>query len=288
MKPIQSILILLSLFLTFSCDDDTQTNEDTDDMMSLDWILLMKGGDYYGSSQYFYVESCDGYVECSYYESYNENNDTYYTQCDNDEYEGYNCKCDEYDDECGECRLTIPYGYRVNSCDGYELCVSNNSKYDCCYEYEYNDYDSLGNIIDTEKSYYYYEYLFNEYILYWNNDLLVCNGSYCDEEDLGWYDYDIVIPSHIPKIETNDCEGEYNYCEREEYFHPNCDTPLDTTITIDSKNISFEKMGWLDRENSNNKFGYIHYYPLDKYLIFEGDDDLDISSYKVVDYQRKE
>ena len=74
MKPTKYILILLSLLLTFSCDDDTQTNEDTDDMMSLDWILLKKGVD-----TDFYVESCDGYVEF---------NEGIY-----DEYVRYECRC---------------------------------------------------------------------------------------------------------------------------------------------------------------------------------------------------
>ena len=91
MKPTKSILFLLSFFIIFSCDEDTQTNEDTDDMMSLDWILLKKGVD-----TDFYVESCDGYVECSYYEYYSPNTDTYYTVCDNSEDEVYNCRCDEY------------------------------------------------------------------------------------------------------------------------------------------------------------------------------------------------
>jgi len=209
-----------------------------------------------------------------------------------------------FDDECGECRLTIPYNYRVNSCDGYELCVGNNSKYDCCYEneiwiYQYDEdenviyeYDDNGYWIgETEIRYYYNEYLFNEYILYWNDDLLVCNGNNCDEESWNFsnYDYDIVIPSHIPRNVTTDCD---NQCESETYFHPNCDTPIDTTITIGSKNVSIEKMGWLERDNTNNSnnnyYGYIHYYPLDNFLILENGSDIDISNYKIVDYQRKE
>ena len=268
MKPTQSILILLSLFLTFSCDDDTQTNEDTDDMMSLDWILLKKG-----VTTNFYVESCDGYIECSYYEFYNENNDTYYTYCDMDEYESYNCKCDEYDNECGECRLTTLHFFRVNSCDGYELC--GNISYDCCYEYEIRiyQYDDDGNIInewddngnwigETEIKYKYMEYLFNEYILLWNDDLSV---SYVfpfppHVEP----DFDIVIPSYFPKDRTSDCDN--GDCEDVSFFHPNCDTPLDTTMTIGSKSILFEKMGWLNRDVGNS-LGYIHYYQLDDYLL---------------------
>ncbi len=265
MKPTKSIYILLSLFLIFSCDD-TQTNEDTDDMMSLDWILLKKG-----VSTNFYVESCDGYVEF--------NVDTY------DEYVGSNCQCyDGWDNECGGCRLensTI----RVNSCSGYELCENYSYSDNCCYEGEFIGMDENGNPTGNYYGYYVYEYHFNEYILYWNDDVDVC-GS-CDEENLVYVDYDIVIPSHIPKSHLTNCSGS-DYCSIDS-FHPNCDTPLDTTIMIGSKSISFEKMGWFDRGYiGNSQFGYIHYYPLDKYLIFDGDDDLDISNYKVVDYQRKE
>jgi len=282
MKPTKSIYILLSLFLMFSCEEDTQTNEDTDDMMSLDWILLKKG-----VTTNFYVESCDGYIECSYYEFYNENNDTYYTYCDMDEYESYNCKCDEYDNECGECRLELPNIYRVNSCDGYELCGNYTFSVNCCYEGEFIGVDEYGNPTDNYYGYYVYEYPFNEYTLYWNDDVDVCEYN-CDEESLVYYDYDIVIPKHIPNYELTYCgSGDYDYCSVNS-FHPNCDTPLDTTMMIGSKNISFEKMGWFERDRYDNQFGYIHYYPLDKYLIFEGGDDLDLSNYKIVDYQRKE
>jgi len=261
--------------MSLVCDDGL-TNVDgectietppIEDMMSLDWILLMRG-----NYNLTYVESCDGYIE--YEDGY-------------DEYVGYECRCNNWDNECGECRLNIKT-IRVNSCDGYELCSSYNSKYyDCCYDYEYPNYDSLGNIIDTEIRYKYKEYSFNEYTLYWNDDLDVCDGNSCDEEMVSNSntDYDIVIPSHIPRDDTIDCDYK---CDDIEFFHPNCDTPIDTTMMIENKSLSFEKMGWFDRNNNNNKFGYIHYYPLDNYLIFEGDDDLDISNYKVVDYQRKE
>ena len=264
MKPTKSILILLSLFLTFSCDEDTQTNEDTDDMMSLDWILLKKG-----VSSNFNVESCDGYVEF--------NVDTY------DEYVGSNCQCHvNWGNECGECRLTT-HSYRVSSCDGYELCGNYPYGDNCCYEGEFIGMDENGNPTGNWYGYYVYEYLFNEYLLYWNDDLNVCYDNSCDEEFVSNNDeiFDIVIPSHIPKNETNDC---VDYCEYESYFHPNCDTPLDTTMMVGSKNVSIEKMGWLDRGNS---LGYIHYYPLDEYL-FTDDCNEDISSYKIVDYQRKE
>jgi len=309
MKPTKSIFILFSLFLMFSCDDDTQTNEDTEDtedtietppiedMISLDWILLMNGrvGDI------SYVESCDGYVECSYYEFYNENNDTYYTQCIDDEYERWNCRCyDGWDNECGGCRLTIPNYFSVNSCDGYELCnmvelgdlIGFISNYDCCYYYEYNIYqiDEDGNLIneldedgiwigETESGYIYKEYLFNEYTLFWNGDLDVCDE--CDEEDID--DYDIVIPSYFSESFGYNCSGD-DYCN-DNSFHPNCDIPLDTTMVLNGKSVSIEKMVIFE---SGGYFGYIHYYPLDNYLIFEGDDDLDISNYKIVDYQRKE
>jgi len=282
MKPKTLFLILLSLLLTFSCEDDTPTNDDVDDMMSLDWILLKKGVD-----TNFNVESCDGY-------------------------EGYDCEGGNVWDsllhnECGEYRLDTYKLEVVESCSGYELCemgwngwwfYSNISQYDCCYEYEWYANDSLGNIIDTEIRYKNTEYLFNEYKLYWNKDLSVCSDNYCAEDDFELYDYyyDIVIPLHIPKYETNDCDGDEFDCEREDYFHPNCDTPLDTTMMIGSKSVSFEKMGWFDRGDDND-FGYIHYYPLDDYLTFDWIEEYgeisdglgeDISSWKIVDYQRKD
>jgi len=292
MKPIKSILLLFSLFLIFSCQGTLiNHSEDTDDMMSLDWILLMKGvgdnmfliPDVSGSD--FNVESCEGYVEL--------NVDTY------DEYVGYNCSCnDNYDDECGECRLTTLHFFRVNSCDGYELC--GNISYDCCYEYEIRiyQYDDDGNIInewddngnwigETEIKYKYKEYLFNEYILLWNDDLSV---SYVfpfppHVEP----DFDIVIPSYFPKDRTSDCDN--GDCEDVSFFHPNCDTPIDTTMMIGIKSISFEKMGWLNRDFGNS-LGYIHYYPLDDYLLTNSSSEsltnIDLSSYKVIDYQRKE
>jgi len=216
MKPIPYLLILLSLFLTFSCEDDTPTNDDVDDMMSLDWILLKKGVD-----TQFYVESCDGYE---------------------------NCFCSSsISNECGECEWITKDG----------------------------------------DDYYLYEYR-----LYWNNDLSFFSTNSWWFETLPFPDstqyYDIVIPSHIPIDETNDCDGEgnSNLCEREDYFHPNCDTPLDTTMVFNGKEVSFEKMGWFDRGNSND-FGYIHYYPLDDLILRDGGD-TDISSWIVVDYQRKE
>jgi len=277
MKPTKYILILLSLFLTFSCDDDTQTNEDTDDMMSLDWILLKKG-----VSSNFNVESCDGYVEF--------NVDTY------DEYVGSNCQCHvNWGNECGECRLTT-HSYRVSSCDGYELCGNYPYGDNCCYEGEFIGMDENGNPTGNWYGYYVYEDLINEYILYWNDDLNVCNGTNCDEEDWGYNDYDIVIPSHIPNYETNICgEESINDCERKEFFHPNCDIPLDTTMMIGSKSVSFEKMGWfergfgsqLDSDINLNQYGLIHYYPLDDYIHTDFGM-IDLSNWKVVDYQRKE
>jgi hypothetical protein len=245
--------------------------------MSLDWILLMKG-----VSTNFYVESCEGYVEF--------NVDTY------DEYVGSNCQCyDGWDNECGGCRLensTI----RVNSCSGYELCGNYSYSDKCCYEGEFIGMDEWGNPTDNYYGYYVYEYHFNEYILYWNDDLNVCYDNSCDEEFVSNNDeiFDIVIPSYFPNNSTNNCEegGGWNSCEYETYFHPNCDTPIDTTITIGSKNVSIEKMGWLERDNTNNSnnnyYGYIHYYPLDNFLILENGSDIDLSNYKIVDYQRKE
>jgi hypothetical protein len=55
-------------------------------------------------------------------------------------------------------------------------------------------------------------------------------------------------------------------------------------MMIGNKSVSFEKMGWVDRDSY---FGYIHYYPLDDLILSDGDD-IDISNWIVVDYQRKE
>ena len=69
-------------------------------------------------------------------------------------------------------------------------------------------------------------------------------------------------------------------------FHPNCDTPLDTTITFGSKSVSFDNLLGIMYRNDNS-LGYITYLRNEEYLQTDGDD-IDISSYKVVDYQRKE
>tara|TARA_B100000315_G_scaffold182537_1_gene171433 strand:- start:478 stop:1107 length:630 start_codon:yes stop_codon:yes gene_type:complete len=200
------LLIVPLLFLFVGCDDNTPTNEDIDDMMSLDWILLKKGVD-----TEFYVESCDGYDLCD---------------------------CDiNSNDECGECYLETKDG----------------------------------------DDYYLYEYK-----LYWNEDLSVCRSDDgCNEEDLG--NYDIFIPSHIPMGEDDECSCENFYSS----YHPNCDTPLDTTMVFNGKEVSFEKMGWIDRGGEYQGFGYLHYYPLDD-IVFCEDWNQDISSWIVVDYQRKE
>jgi len=288
MKPTKSIYILLSLFLIFSCEDNTQTNEHSDDMMSLDWILLMKSVGYESmiespdeSENHFNVESCEGYVEL--------NVDTY------DEYVGFNCSCnDNYDDECGGCRLNTRFVYRVNSCSGYELCeykggsVRPDSQYDCCFETVTTFMDDFGNPIEENVTVYYYvEYLFNEYILLWNDDLSV---SYVFPSPPHVEpDFDIVIPSYFPKDRTSDCDN--GDCEDVSFFHPNCDTPIDTTMMIGIKSISFEKMGWLNRDVGNS-LGYIHYYPLDDYLLTNSSSEsltnIDLSNYIIVDYQRKE
>ena len=201
----KTLLLIIPLFFLFvGCDDDTPTNEDTDDMMSLDWILLKKGVD-----TEFYVESCDGYDLCD---------------------------CDiNSNDECGECYLETKDG----------------------------------------DDYYLYEYK-----LYWNEDLSVCSSDDgCNEEDLG--NYDIFIPSHIPYGEDDECN-----CGTS--FHPNCDTPLDTTMVFNGKEVSFEKMGWFVRGGEPiQDFGFIHYYPLDDFILRDGFP-IDISEWKVVDYQRKE
>ena len=61
-------------------------------------------------------------------------------------------------------------------------------------------------------------------------------------------------------------------------------------MMIGSKNVSFEKMGSFKR--NVNSFGYITYLRNEGYLQTDGYNtgggDIDISSWKVVDYQRKE
>ena len=167
--------------------------------------------------------------------------------------------------------------YNINCCENSNGCDDYNEWYcsfglmtfDTTITYKVKPkMDSLGNTI--ENPYWYIVYLSYEYLLYWNKDLLVCNGNNCDEESWNFsnYDYDIVIPSYI---RSND------------YSIP---LPLDTTMMIGSKSISFEKMGWLDRENDNS-LGYITYLRNEDYLQTDGDD-IDISNWIVVDYQRKE
>jgi len=262
MKPTKSILILLSLFLMFSCDEK---EEELPNELSLDWILLKKVID-----EEFYVESCDGYEE------------------------GY-CICNNYNNDCGDCRWKIHHWEEIESCDGYDICeyrypLSNNLNSNvCCSEI------NLDNPTNVEGDCWVYQNcsfflhqilsMYEKYKLYWDNELNVCDGSYCGE--YGIDDYDIVIPSYIPKREDTFCSND-NYCESNKwngYFHPNCDTPLDTTITIGSKSVSFEKMGWLDREYNGK--GYIIYLRNEEYLQNDGND-IDLSNYKVVDYQRKE
>jgi len=267
MKPTKYILILLSLFLTFSCDDK---EEELPNELSLDWILLKRGVD-----ESYVVNCCYSDWIIS---NYNIN------CCENSN------GCDDYNEwDCNVLVMTFDttITYKVKpktttlkeSCSGYELCnmemvysnfygeyLSPSSQNDCCYEGELPTMDSLGNII--ENPYWYIEYLSYEYKLYWNDDLSVCNGSYY--WDCEYDNYDIEIPYHIKRN-----------------HHPNYPPlPLDTTMMIDSKNISFEKMGWLDRE-SDNSLGYITYLRNEEYLQTDGDD-IDISSYKIVDYQIKE
>ena len=101
--------------------------------------------------------------------------------------------------------------------------------------------------------------------------MVFCDNTICYECDVDDLDnYDIGIPYYIKKNN-----------------HPNYPPlPLDTTMMIGSKSISFGKMGWLDRE-SDNSLGYITYLRNEDYLQTDGDD-IDIGNWIVVDYQRKE
>jgi len=277
MKPTQYFSIIIPLLFTFSCDDnDLQISDDEENIISIDWILLKKG-----VSVDFYLESCDGYIENS-----------------GDEYVGYNCWCnEELNNECGNCKLETSYDIRVDSCDGFEFCndkqyhynvnqiIWDLTEYECCYEWDYSILDEDGNETDeTEKRYYRRNFPFYEYKLYWNDDIEVCVECILswDEEILN--KYDIIIPSFIPILNTYDCEN--NVCESGSYFHPNCDTPLDTTLNWIGKNVDIEKMGWLDRGDDNDR-GYIIYLIKENYLQ-TNIDDIDISDWKVVDYQIKE
>ena len=79
-----------------------------------------------------------------------------------------------------------------------------------------------------------------------------------------------------------------DYCNANSYYIPICETPLDTIWTIGSKNVSIEKMGWIDLTGYLSDFSldYIHYYPSDGFII-SSDEIIDYSKWKVVDYQRK-
>jgi len=272
MKVTSPIFILLSLFLTFSCNE-TPIKEDTNDMMSLDWILLKRNimsmpymiflGD-----EFDFLNNCDDYI-------------TQNEECD--EYIGYNCLCSGVTNLCSGMELIIVNcnnenccklqnnHRRVENCEEYEMCelreynitediihyLPNGS--DCCYERKYYTEGDEGWTYNLK--YFFVEPPLYIYKLYWNKNI------------------NVSVPSSIPKSHSNDCMSE-------EYFHPNCDAPLDTTINIGMKSVSIEKLGWLEREEGG--YEYIHYFPLDDYLLFEGGDDLDISDYKVVDYQLRE
>jgi len=253
---------LIILLLIVGCG--TEPEEELPNELSLDWILLKKVID-----ESFNVESCEGYEE------------------------GF-CICNDGNNECGACLLKSYNWEEIESCDGYDICEhslplnNNKNSSDCCSEINLDNPTNVGGDcwVYQNCSFFLYQTLsmYEEYILYWNDDLDVCEYN-CDEEDID--DYNIVIPSYIPKRENTFCS--HNNCESNKwlgYFHPNCDTPLDTTITIGSKNISFEKMGWLDRE-SDNSLGYITYLRNEEYLQTDGDD-IDISGWNVVDYQRKD
>ncbi len=222
------IILLLSIFLILTCDDNTQTNDDIDDMMSLDWILLKKG-----INTDFYVESCDEYDD-----------EVVYCICCDEFEEGVWDDCIGGLDECGDCRL-----------------------------YDANE-------------------LFYKYELYWNSDIDVCHyGSACLEYP---ENYDITIPSYFPDYYTNDCDGpgNNNFCEREEYFHPNCDTPIDTTMMFGNKSVSIEKLAYFEIDSDYSQ-RYIHYYPLDNYLIMiehnkDYEELYDIQYWEVVNYQRRQ
>jgi len=251
MKPTKSILILLSLFMMFSCDDK---EEELPNELSLDWILLKRV--IVGN---FSVESCEGYEE------------------------GY-CICNVFSN-CGDCRLKTYKWEEIESCDGYDICeyplpLNNNlNSSDCCSEINLENptnvegdcwvYQNCSFFLHQTLSMY-------EYKLYWNNDLSVHWGIWDSDVD----SYDIDIPTTIPNG-----YGNCNSCEDEEDFHPNCDTLLDTTLVFNGKEVSFEKMGWLEILGGSN--GYITYLRNEEYLQTDGDD-IDISSYKIVDYQIKE
>ena len=67
-------------------------------------------------------------------------------------------------------------------------------------------------------------------------------------------------------------------------------TLIISQCAVDSNYEPFKKMGCLDRE-SGNSLGYIHYYPLDNFLLTNSSSvsltNIDISGWKVVDCQRK-
>ena len=269
----KKLIKILTLILLFSCNDNTQTtDEELPNELSLDWILLKRI-----TTTNFNVYSCDNYDERDF----------------NDLSIGSNCSFSGSDgNECGDYLLQNLSYQSVESCDGYELCENDQYDYNCCRIGEVWEMDPNGGMGWLVEIYSYYSNpLSFEYKLYWNDDLDVCWSNYdCDENSLN--EFNIVIPSYFPISETDDCDGEgnNNWCEREDYFHPNCDTPIDTTMMIGNKSVLIEKMSIFDRNPltlGGNVLGYITYLRNEQYLQNE-QNDIDISDWEVVDYQIKE
>ena len=279
MKTLIKILCLSMLW--FSCESSTEpeTEDIQETVISLDWILLKKGDNNPFWDGDYTVENCDEI--------------NYNIDIENNFY------CNDWDwldpdENCGEYILSEPAYFDIESCDGYELCRevsdygSTPSKYDCCMEIEEPIYEEDEFTGDYQTTYRYQGYYANEYILIWNEDLNLCDRESCAQNDV----YDIIIPEYIPEY-SDDCYSESD-CQRARYFHPNCDTPKDTTMIIGTQSISFDNLGWLSRGlgNYGEPEGYIHYYPFDNFLFIERDtytfgNEIDLKSYKIVAYERK-
>ena len=294
MKPTKSILILLSLFLTFSCDDK---EEELPNELSLDWILLKKG-----VNNSFYVE-----YDCftNQYEDWDCNRNSILVDGEDliSVYDTVWLVMNDYTTTDTLFSIKPINKTEIGSCSGYDNCevndyyeiyfggdivLTNSNIMDCCYEYNYKYIDEYGNEL-VEKKYRLYIYQLYQYKLYWNKYLDVCYTENCIDEISS--NFDVFIPNTLPIGYYPTYLEDYSinpnlYGGMDYYFHPNTHTPIDTNIILGNKNIPLEKLGWLSR-NQNHSFENLMYYRNEKHLQMDNEN-IDISNWKVVDYQRKE
>ena len=260
------ILILISLII-FSCEENNelQTNKD---MISLKWILLERSTDVS-----FAVENCDARLD-------------YDSSLFIEKLSDY-CVLDEHSTSmCGDYRFGQDRRFRVDGCEGFDLCVGESLEEVANNEFWYCCLDSI-----------YYQSPFNEYKLIYV-DLDICMNGYLDNFEscdvvINEYtgainNFDIILPEFPRQYlmgSISQCENN-EYCNQNDnvYFHPNCDMRIDTTITLGEKNIQLEKLAIFDKEER----GFLHYYSLDGYLVTdENNIDVKRPKWKVIDYQSK-